>query len=55
MAYQSLLTNYGKLVHFFDSTEFQLWSMNNPDKKIKDTLDSYKWIAKDYIYDYTND
>jgi hypothetical protein len=29
--------------------------MNNPDKKIRDTLESYKWPAKDYIFDYTKD
>jgi len=39
----------------FDTEEFQLWSMNNPDSKIKDTMTSYKWPAKDYIFDYTKD
>jgi len=40
---------------FFGTTEFQLWSMNNPDKKIKDNWKSYKWPAKDVIYDCTGD
>jgi len=41
--------------HFFTSTDFQKWSMLNPDKKIHDTWTSYKFTAKDYIYDYTKD
>ena len=44
-----------RFVSFFNTDEFQLWSLNNPDKKIKDTWASYKWIAKQLIYDYTKD
>jgi hypothetical protein len=44
-----------RFVSFFNTEEFQLWSMNNPDKRIKDTWASYKWIAKQLIYDYTKD
>ena len=33
----------------------QLWCMNNPDKLIKDTWESYKYIAKDIINDYHKD
>ncbi len=40
---------------FFNTEEFQLWSMNNPDKKIKDTWKTYKWAAKELIYEYTKD
>ena len=40
---------------FYGTEEFQLWSMNNLDKKIKDTWTTYKWPAKDIIYDYTKD
>jgi len=40
---------------FFGTDDFQLWSMNNMDKKIKDTWKSYKWICKDIIYEYTKD
>lgn len=40
---------------FYNTEEFQLWSMLNPDKKIKDTWKTYKWAAKQVIYDYTND
>jgi hypothetical protein len=40
---------------FYGTEEFQLWSMNNHDKKIKDTWASYKWLCKKIIYDYTKD
>ncbi len=40
---------------FYNTDEFQLWSMNNPDKRIKDTWASYKWPCKDIIYDFTKD
>ncbi len=40
---------------FFNTEDFQLWSMNNPDKKIKDTWNTYKWPCKDIIYNYTKD
>lgn len=53
--YPSVQLPYGKITHFFDTTEFQLWSLNNPDKKIKDTPESYKFIAKEYIYEFTGD
>ncbi|QQG38135.1 MAG: hypothetical protein HYS26_01100 [Candidatus Kaiserbacteria bacterium] len=44
-----------KYVHFFGTDDFQRWSMANPDKRIKDTWNTYKWPAKDIIYDYTKD
>jgi hypothetical protein len=44
-----------RFVSFYNTDEFQLWSMNNLDKRIKDTWASYKWIAKQVIYDYTKD
>lgn len=47
-----LTSNYAP---FFCTDDFQLWSMNNFDKKIKGTWTSYKWVCKDIIYDYTND
>jgi len=40
---------------FFGTDEFQLWSMNNLDKRIKDTWESFKWPAKDIIYAFTGD
>lgn len=53
--YPSVMMSWGSVTHFFDTTEFQLWSMNNPDKKIRDDLKSYKFTAKDLIYDFTKD
>lgn len=40
---------------FFSTKDFQLWSMNNSDKLIKDTTSSSKYIAKEYIYEYNGD
>ena len=44
-----------RFISFYNTEEFQLWSMNNLDKRIKDTWKSYKWVMKDIIYDYTKD
>ena len=40
---------------FYKTEEFQLWSMNNQDKRIRNHWRSYKWPAKDVIYGYTKD
>jgi len=40
---------------FFGTKEFQLWSMNNLDKRIKDSWRTYKWPAKDVVYKFTKD
>jgi len=40
---------------FYRTEDFQLWSMSNLDKKIKDEWRTYKWVCKDIIYDYTKD
>ncbi len=44
-----------RFISFYNTDEFQLWSMNNPDKRIKDTWKSYKWVCKDIIYKYNKD
>ncbi len=41
--------------HFFKSNEFQKWSIFNHDKKIKKEWNSYKFIAKEFIYTYHQD
>jgi hypothetical protein len=41
--------------NFYDSTDFQIWSMVNHDLKIKDTKESYKYVMKDVIYNFTGD
>ena len=38
---------------FYNTDDFRLWSLNNLDKRIKDTWPSYKWVAKDVIFDFT--
>jgi hypothetical protein len=49
-----LRAKYGShIVHFFDSVEFQKWSLANHDLKIRDTVDSYKFTAKEHIYNFT--
>ncbi len=40
---------------FYNTEDFQRWSLNNNDKKVKDTWASYKWLCKDIIYDFTKD
>jgi hypothetical protein len=40
---------------FFESQDFQRWSMLNPDKKIVDSWESYKISAKQMIFEYTKD
>jgi hypothetical protein len=40
---------------FFDSEDFQQWSMNNRNQKIKESWNSYKFPAKDIIFEYTRD
>jgi hypothetical protein len=39
--------------HFFDTPEWQRWSIDNHDKKIKDTFESYKHTAKKFIVKHT--
>src|SRR6185369_1310656 len=40
---------------FFGTEDFQLWSMNNLDKRVKESLTTFKWPAKDIILGYTKD
>jgi hypothetical protein len=53
--FQSTIKPEENYFTFFNTTEMQLWCMNNPDKLIKDTWESYKYIAKDIINDYHKD
>lgn len=41
--------------HFYSDDYFQIWAMQNMHLKIKDTWNSYKWHAKDVIYNFTGD
>ena len=42
-------------VPFYGTDDFQLWSLNNLDKRIKGSWNTYKWVCKDIIYDFTKD
>lgn len=44
-----------KYLPFFGTEEFQLWSMNNLHNRIKNSWRSYKWPAKEVIYNFTKD
>lgn len=43
------------MLAFYNTVDHQLWSINNTDKKIKNTWSSYKFVAKDFIYSYNKD
>ena len=42
-------------IPFYRTNDFQLWSMSNLDKKIRDEWRTYKWPAKEIIYNFTKD
>lgn len=46
-------TNYKNMSHFFDTIDFQVWSMHNPQWKVGKTHNSYKFLPKNIIVDYT--
>jgi hypothetical protein len=50
---QNFIDNYYH--HFYSEDYFQIWSMNNHDKKIKDEWKTYKYHAKELIYEFTKD
>lgn len=41
--------------HFFDTVDFQKWSLSNHDQKIKGTWESYKFPMKELIFEYNKD
>jgi hypothetical protein len=44
-----------KYIAFFDTEDFQKWSMTNHYIKAKSTIESYKMPLKEFIYSFTND
>jgi len=42
-----------KMIHFFDTVDFQIWSIHNHDKKMPTDWRSYKYEAKKYVIDFT--
>jgi hypothetical protein len=52
----NLQATYGKnLLHFFDTVDFQLWSLQNHDLKHRGDWSTYKAAAKDFLFEITND
>lgn len=45
--------SFKKVRHFFDTPEWQRWSLDNHDMKIGSTYSSYKLAAKEYIVSAT--
>ena len=41
--------------HFFRTDDFQRWALWNPDKRIAQRWESYKWPLKEYIFEFTGD
>jgi len=46
--------NFPKVHHFFDTPEWQRWSLDNHDQKIEDSLNTYKIAGKKFIIKNTN-
>lgn len=44
--------DFHEVIHFFDSDDFQLWSIFNHHEKIAKTVESYKLPAKKIIYEF---
>jgi hypothetical protein len=42
-------------IAFFNTEEFQLWSMSNPEERMTTSIETYKLPLKKYIYKYTKD
>jgi hypothetical protein len=40
---------------FYNTEGFELWSMTNPRQRVKEGWRSYKWPAKEVIYEFTKD
>lgn len=49
---ESLLHEAHRAIHFFESNDFQLWSIFKHDSKITKSVDTYKIPGKDFIFQY---
>jgi hypothetical protein len=47
--------SYSKLIHFYDCTDFEIWSLYNQHLKIGNTMESYKGISKQFSIDWSGD
>ena len=48
-------TNIQNRIGFFNTQDFQKWSVSNHDTLVGDTPETFKYILKNYIYDFTGD
>jgi len=48
-------TGYTNMTAFFNTSEFQIWSMTKHHLKHKGTYKTYKWPSKEYIYKFNPD
>jgi hypothetical protein len=46
---------FDSLRHYFSHPSFQVWSLENSDKKINGTWESYKMPLKKYIFEFAGD
>jgi hypothetical protein len=49
------VTKFGKMNAFFNTENFQRWTMCNADKRLQKEWKTYKQPAKDFIYTFTKD
>jgi hypothetical protein len=49
------IAKFDSLICFFNTLDFQRWSMSNLDMKLGDMWNTYKQPAKDFIYEFTQD
>lgn len=54
-SYTDITVTQNKLIHFFNTEQFQSWSLHNHDLKIKNNWKSYKWLMKDMIHEFDHD
>jgi hypothetical protein len=44
-----------RMTHFYNTEDFQIWSMNNPQARVWREYRNHKQVAKDFIYRLTKD
>ena len=49
------VSRFGKMNAFFNTENFQRWTMCNADKRLQKEWNTYKQPAKDFIYTFTKD
>ncbi len=49
---QCFMASEHRSIHFFDNTDYQLWSLFFHDKKMGQKIETYKMPAKEFIYTF---